>query len=108
MSELLELSDRSPGDLLLLLTFEEVAAKVGIELPAGQERVDDLHLHVGDRDHGALVPTATADASVLRLQVAVLAGRAERRLNQRSPQPGTAFRRSAVLALPRALVVAGA
>ena len=85
MPELLERSDRPVGDLLLLLTFEEVAAEVGVELPAGEERVDDLQLRVRDRDHGALVPTAAADTPVLGLQVAVLAGRAERSLDQRGP-----------------------
>jgi hypothetical protein len=107
VSELLELADRSPGDLLLLLTFEEVAAKVGIELPAREERMDDLQLRVRDRDDGSLVPTAAADTPVLRLQVAVLAGRAERRLDQRSPQPRTAFRCSAVLPFPALSLLPG-
>src|SRR4051795_7147399 len=108
VAEALQLADRAAGDLLGLPALEEVGAEVGVELAAGQQRVNDLQLRVRDGDDGTLMATSATDSPVLGLQVAVLAGRAQRGLHQRGAQPRAALGRASVLAVARTFVVARA
>ena len=83
VAEAFELADGAASEVLGLSAFEVVVAEVAVELAGGEHVMDDLEQAVRDGDHGALVAAAASDAPVLGAEVAVGAGRAERRLHQR-------------------------
>src|SRR6266508_2374936 len=107
VSEPLGLADGAASEVLGLPAFEVVVAEVAVELAGGEHVMDDLEQAVRDGDHGALVAAAAADAPVLGAEVAVRAGRAERRLHQRGAQPGAALVVRACLRLPALSLLPG-